>query len=47
MYKYTYGSSTDYDEVLRMQAEIRKLFPDAFMIAMKNGKRVDINEVRQ
>lgn len=47
MYKYTYGSSPDYDEVLRMQAEIRKLFPDAFMIAMKNGKRVDINEVRQ
>ena len=47
MYKYTYGSSPDYDEVLRMQAEIRKLFPDAFMIAMKNGKRVDINEARQ
>ena len=47
MYKYTYGSSPDYDEVLRMQEEIRKLFPDAFMIAMKNGKRVDINEARQ
>ena len=47
IYKYTYGSSTDYKEVQKLQADIKKLFSDAFIIAMKNGKRIDINEARK
>lgn len=46
IYKYTYGSNTDYNEVLKLQSEVKKLFADAFIIAMKNGKRVNLNEVK-
>jgi N-acetylmuramoyl-L-alanine amidase len=41
IYKYTYGESSDYKEVEKMKTTVKKLFPDAFIIATKNGKRVD------
>lgn len=47
LYKYTYGSSTNYNEVMKLQGNVKKLFPDAFIIALKNGKRVNVNEVRK
>ncbi|KGN76871.1 hypothetical protein HW49_11295 [Porphyromonadaceae bacterium COT-184 OH4590] len=46
IYKYTYGSNTDYNEVLKLQKEVKKLFADAFIIAMKNGKRINFNDVK-
>lgn len=47
MYKYVYGSSTSYQEVAAMREQVKSLFPDAFMIALKNGERVDISKVRK
>ncbi len=39
-YKYTYGSSTSMTEIQKIQTEVRKKFPDAFVVKIKNGKRV-------
>ncbi|WP_291529755.1 N-acetylmuramoyl-L-alanine amidase family protein [Bacteroides sp. UBA939] len=43
LYKYTYSASTDYNKVVRTRRELLKLFKDSFIIAFKNGKKVDIN----
>lgn len=42
--KYTYGSSADYNEIRRLRKEVIDRFPDAFIIAFKNGQRMDVNE---
>ena len=47
MLKYIYGSSSSYSEVKSKQKEVQRLFPDAFIIALKGGERVDINKVRK
>lgn len=39
-YKYTYGSTTNENEALRLQREVRKKFNDAFLIKFKNGVRI-------
>lgn len=39
-YKYTYGSTTDQNEGLRLQRHARTKFKDAFMIKFKDGKRI-------
>ena len=44
IYKYTYGESTDYNKMLRMKKEIASKFKDAFIIAFKNGEKMDIRE---
>lgn len=44
LYKYTYGESTDYNKVLRTRRDISKKFKDAFIIAFKNGEKMNINE---
>ena len=44
IYKYTYGESTDYNKVLRTRRQIAAKFKDAFIIAFKNGKKMDVNE---
>lgn len=43
MYKYTYGASTDYNQVLRGKRYIADKFEDAFIIAFKNGEKININ----
>lgn len=47
MWKYTLGSSTDYNEIYRLRKSIIDKFPQAFIIAFKNGERVDVNAARQ
>ncbi len=47
LFKYTYGSSKNYQEVLSLKKEVKKLFKDAFIVAIKNGKRVDIKSVKK
>ncbi len=42
--KYTYGASNNYDEVVRLRKNISTLFPDAFVIAFRQGVRMDVNE---
>ena len=44
IYKYTLGESTDYNEVLRTRRSIASRFKDAFVVAFRNGERMDINE---
>lgn len=43
-YKYTYQSDTDYNKILKISREVRKVFKDAFIIAFKNGEKIDVNE---
>jgi N-acetylmuramoyl-L-alanine amidase len=44
IYKYTYGASTDYNKVLRTRRQISAKFKGAFIIAFKNGKKMDVNQ---
>ena len=44
LYKYTYGESTDYNKVLRTKRQISAKFKGAFIIAFKNGKKMDVNQ---
>ena len=43
-YKYTYGASTDYNEVRRKLKEVTAKFKDAFIIAFKQDKKVNVHE---
>jgi N-acetylmuramoyl-L-alanine amidase len=43
LYKYTYGASADYNKVLRTKRSISTDFKDAFIIAFKEGKKMDVN----
>lgn len=43
LYKYTYGASPDYNKVLRTKRTITAQFKDAFIIAFKNGKKMNVN----
>ena len=40
-YKYTVGASEDYDEIVKIRESLVENFPEAFIIAFKNGQRVD------
>lgn len=44
VYKYTYGETTDYNQIVRMRKNILPKFKDAFIIAFKNGEKMDVNE---
>ena len=44
MYKYTVGSSSDYNQIYRLRKEILDKFPGAFIIAFKNGTMMNVNE---
>ena len=44
LYKYTVGESADYNAMNRLRREIADKFPQAFVIAFKDGVRMDINE---
>lgn len=44
LHKYTYGASNNYNEIYRLRKEIVDQFPDCFIIAFKNGKKMDVNE---
>lgn len=40
VYRYTYGSTTNFNEITKIQNLVRLKFKDAFVIRMKNGKRI-------
>lgn len=45
IYKYTYGESTDYNRILRLKrSKVDGKFKDAFIIAFKNGEKMNINQ---
>ena len=41
MYKYTCGTTCDYNEVLRTLKDVKKKFPGAFIVAFKNDVRIE------
>lgn len=41
LWKYTVGATTDYNEIRRLRTEVAKQFPQAFIVAFKNGSRMD------
>ncbi len=45
LYKYTYGESTDYNQVLRTKRnKVEAKFKDAFIIAFKDGVKMNVSE---
>ncbi|MBO7480942.1 MAG: N-acetylmuramoyl-L-alanine amidase [Bacteroidales bacterium] len=43
-YKYTVGAETDYNAALKFFHEVKPTYPGCFIIALKDGKRMDLNE---
>ena len=44
MYKYTVGASDNYYEIYRLRKSLASAIPEAFIIAFKDGSRMDVNE---
>ena len=44
LHKYMIGANEDYYEILRLKEELKQEFPEAFIVAFKNGQRVDTGE---
>lgn len=42
LYKYTVGASTNYNEIYRLRKSLLEKFPEAFIIAFKNGQKYDV-----
>lgn len=42
--KYTYGATPDYNEACRMRRQVAEKFPEAFVVAFKDGKKMNINQ---
>ena len=47
VYKYTIGKTQNYKDIVNKQSEVRKTIPDAFVIATKGNKRMDIKDARK
>ena len=47
MYKYTVGASADYNEIYQLRKSLLTSFPQAFIIAFKDGKKVDVRNAVQ
>lgn len=44
IYKYTYGASTNYNEIATLRKSILDKFPQAFVIAFKDGEKMNVSE---
>ena len=44
MFKYTVGASEDYNEISQLRKSILDKFPQAFIIAFKEGKKMNVSE---
>ena len=45
--KYTYGDTTNYDDIALLLKELRKKFADCFIIAFYKGKKINVEEARK
>jgi N-acetylmuramoyl-L-alanine amidase len=43
LYKYTYGASENYNEMVHLRKSLTDKYPDIFIVAFKNGKRMNVN----
>lgn len=46
-FKYTYGNSSDYNEIVNLKKTIADKFTGSFIIALQDGKRIDLTEARK
>ena len=47
LYKYTVGATDDFEEITKLQSELRDLgFKGAFVVAFKDGERIKVSEAR-
>jgi N-acetylmuramoyl-L-alanine amidase len=44
MTKYTVGASENYNEIYQLRKSLLDKFPEAFIIAFKNGQRMDVQQ---
>ena len=44
LWKYTVGATPNYNEIRRLRREVAKKFPQAFIAAFRDGKRMDLDE---
>ena len=44
MTKYTVGASENYNEIYHLRKSLLDIFPEAFIIAFKGGKRMDVQQ---
>lgn len=44
MYKYTVGASTNYQEIYQLRKSVLGKFPQAFIIAFRDDRKMDVNE---
>ncbi len=42
--KYMIGANEDYNEIMRLKEEIKPDFPQAFIVAFKNGNRMNVGD---
>ena len=44
LYKFTVGASTDYNEIYQLRKSLLDKFPQAFIIAFKDGQKADVRK---
>jgi len=44
MYKYTIGSSADYDEINKLCRNLQRDFPGCFIVAFRDGQKTDLKQ---
>lgn len=47
MWKYTVGKVTSYTEATQLLQTVKVQFPDAFLVAFKNGEKITLSEARK
>ena len=45
-YKYTVGEETEFQKIEELKNSLKKQFPDAFVVAFLNGKKITVKEAR-
>ncbi|HOG04981.1 MAG TPA: N-acetylmuramoyl-L-alanine amidase [Paludibacter sp.] len=46
-YKYTVGASSKYEDIDKLRVELKKRFPDAFIVAFLGDKKIPVDEARK
>ena len=46
-YKYVYGDEKTFADGLKLREEVKKKFSDAFLVVLKNGKKLPMDEARK
>ncbi|OQB31788.1 MAG: N-acetylmuramoyl-L-alanine amidase AmiC precursor [Bacteroidetes bacterium ADurb.Bin174] len=46
-YKYTVGADTKYENIDKLRIELKKRFPDAFIVAFLGDKKIPVDEARK